>query len=315
MSANQICAYCQEEFSNLASFHKHVTKHNIKVWEYYHRYFPRRDPITQELLPFVNRDQYFEQQFISRETEIEWLRRAPRAESKEYLTDWILRRKEKKNLHFTPSQVELVSLGLSTEIFQQFCGDYYQFAAGLGFTNRFPQLPDKFPFDPSLIRAGHKLLIDTREQKLLSFDIPTEIATLPFGDYCLNDPKTSDNTYIERKSIEDFVGTFGGAGRERFRREVEKAATAGAYLVVIVESSLFSCMNFKRRWKKEGTTTSVRPEFIFHTVRELMQDFQNLQFVFTYSRAAAALTTKRLLFSHGAPRRMDLQFAFDKTLL
>ena len=45
------------------------------------------------------------------------------------------------------------------------------------------------------------------------------------------------NTYIERKSITDFIGTMSG-GYERFKREVERAREQDAKLIVLVEESL-----------------------------------------------------------------------------
>ena len=68
------------------------------------------------------------------------------------------------------------------------------------------------------------VLIDTREQApLVINDFPTEIATLPVGDYGLKGFSDWNNPrfIVERKSPDDLVGSL-TQGRERFMRECWK---------------------------------------------------------------------------------------------
>lgn len=68
------------------------------------------------------------------------------------------------------------------------------------------------------------ILVDTREQRPLEFaEYPTEVATLPVGDYGLKGFSDWDNPQfiIERKSLNDLVGSL-TQGRERFMKECQK---------------------------------------------------------------------------------------------
>lgn len=86
------------------------------------------------------------------------------------------------------------------------------------------------------------IVIDTREQRPWSF--PAEAAdvrvgTLHTGDYAL----VGDDAFaIERKSLDDFLGTI-STGWERFLREIGRMEGAGFVArVVIVESDYESCL-------------------------------------------------------------------------
>lgn len=79
------------------------------------------------------------------------------------------------------------------------------------------------------------ITIDTREQHPWHFD-PTRIrvrrGTVRTGDYCV----TGDSGFaIERKSLDDFLGTI-GHGWQRFQREIFRAREAGFNLPIIVEA-------------------------------------------------------------------------------
>lgn len=83
-----------------------------------------------------------------------------------------------------------------------------------------------------------KIIIDTREQRPFAFlgqngDIETERGTLSLGDYSL--AGLTDRVAVERKSLADLVMCL-GKERERFQRELMRAAALEAFAVV-VESS------------------------------------------------------------------------------
>ena len=79
------------------------------------------------------------------------------------------------------------------------------------------------------------ILIDTREQAPLTFTAcPTELATLPVGDYGVKGFSHWDRPdfIVERKSLDDLCGSL-GKGRARFMREVNKMRQFGFRALVI----------------------------------------------------------------------------------
>ena len=77
-----------------------------------------------------------------------------------------------------------------------------------------------------------RIIIDTREQRPWRF--PPEAAfvrrgTLSAGDYALEE----DTAFaIERKSLDDFIGTV-STGWERFQRELERMGGYAARCVIV----------------------------------------------------------------------------------
>jgi ERCC4-type nuclease len=89
--------------------------------------------------------------------------------------------------------------------------------------------------------ARLRIIIDTREQAPWSFDsgsVDAEVGTLKTGDYAL----AGDLHFgIERKSLDDFLGTI-GKGWKRFERELDRMEAAGwVAKVVIVEGDYMTC--------------------------------------------------------------------------
>lgn len=80
------------------------------------------------------------------------------------------------------------------------------------------------------------VIIDSREQTPFSFQAEcytgttTATGTLDTGDYSL--AGLEDKIAIERKSLPDFVACL-GRERERFQRELQRAAALDAFAVVI----------------------------------------------------------------------------------
>lgn len=83
-----------------------------------------------------------------------------------------------------------------------------------------------------------KIIIDTREKAAFDFlsqngDIETERGTLALGDYSL--AGLTDRVAVERKSLADLVMCL-GTERERFQRELMRAAALEAFCVVVEAS-------------------------------------------------------------------------------
>ena len=77
-----------------------------------------------------------------------------------------------------------------------------------------------------------RIVIDTREQTPWAFDPGRAVAhygTLRTGDYAL---EGDDSFAIERKSMDDFLGTI-STGWERFRRELDRMDGWAAKVVIV----------------------------------------------------------------------------------
>lgn len=57
------------------------------------------------------------------------------------------------------------------------------------------------------------------------------------------------------------------------------------------------------------------PEFIFHNVRSLIQDYNNLQFLFVDGREEIKRTIEAILASKCFYKKVDLQLAYDLKIL
>jgi hypothetical protein len=84
-----------------------------------------------------------------------------------------------------------------------------------------------------------RIIVDSREQSPYSFqqerygDVVVEAGTLQTGDYSL--AGLTDRVAVERKSIDDLVGCL-CSERERFERELQRAAGLDAFAVVVEAS-------------------------------------------------------------------------------
>lgn len=82
-----------------------------------------------------------------------------------------------------------------------------------------------------------KILIDSREQKKLSFKCSNEISCLNFGDYSC---ELKDGYVIpivfERKNLSDLFGSL-SKGYNRFRKCFERSNEAGFKMVIAIEGT------------------------------------------------------------------------------
>lgn len=82
-----------------------------------------------------------------------------------------------------------------------------------------------------------KIIRDTREQAPFTFggyDCEVQAGTLTTGDYSL--AGLADRCAVERKSLDDLLGCLTGEGRERFQRELARAAGLECFAVVVEAS-------------------------------------------------------------------------------
>jgi hypothetical protein len=308
------CEACEKEFESERQLHGHLKAHDLRMASYYQKYFPRKDWYNGEIIKFKSKEYYFDNDFNSRGNMQRWLKSKPLTEAQEYCKSVIRKRIEKKKLKYTPSQVELRTImSPPLQYYQVVLGDYYKTCKELGLKNKFSSIVGTSNFNP-VIKKKIKIRTDSREQTPLSLDHPIEVKGLKFGDYTLDNPELCCHCYIERKSIRDFVGTFSG-GFERFKKEAQRAEDSGAYLIVLIERKLNECMIFNKL-PYVSRKVKVTPEFLFRNVRDLIQEFPEVQFLFVDGRREASRVTKKILFdTNCSSRDFDLQLAYDLKIL
>jgi ERCC4-type nuclease len=303
------CLICGKDFQSQAGLHRHLTTTHAMIHaEYYHRFFPRYDKLTGALIIYENARQYFETDFNTKSGMRTWIQKASPEEARKYFESILLARKARKQLVYTPCQVELRSLFWPGILYLNgLFGNYYQRTKELGFTNRYSQLGFSGIWND--FSKNHTVLVDTREQMPLEFrNIRTINSALNFGDYQLNDDKFTHKCCIERKSVGDFLGTL-IIQPERFERELERAREAGYYMVVVVEGTIEEVREFNL--KMSFAHINVPLEYALSRMRMLCQTQNFLQFLFVKNREESSEAILRLFQSNGQYRKLDIQYAYD----
>lgn len=311
------CLICKESFNLDKELHMHLRSHSIRMAEYYQKYFPRKDMHDGEIIKFKNKEYYFSRDFNTKTNLKSWLKKQSEEKKKEYCSSLIEKRiKEKKILH-APTQVELRTImSPPVQYYNDLFGSYNNFCLSLGLKERFPTYPtgDKASFLPKRILDKQvRIAVDTREQKPIKFSCPTQVRKLDYGDYTLEDEELCCSCHIERKSVKDLIGTMSG-GLERFKREIERASENEAYIVVVVERPLAECLHFDRLPyvpKKIKAT----PDFIFKNIRDLIQSYSQVQFLFVGGREELERVSKKILLCGCLYIDTDLQLAYDLKVL
>lgn len=309
------CKVCGQEFETERKLHSHLKKHDLRVAAYYQKYYPRYDLYDGKIIKFKSKDYYFNTEFNTRTNQLKWLDSLPKEEAESYLKKLLIDRKEKKNLIYSPCQVELRSTPIPSIIsYEKKIGNYYKFCESIGFQNKYESI-DNIAVGSSLSKDKDvKVYVDTREQLPLKFNIPTESKGLKFGDYALSDKSLTCNCYIERKSLADFISTISVQNYERFCREIERAAENEANLIIVVEESLTNALSFPFL-PHISKKIRVTPEFIFHQVRDMIQKYDHIQFLFVKGRKESVRVIEKIFFSDCIYKKIDLQLAYDKKIL
>lgn len=134
-----------------------------------------------------------------------------------------------------------------------------------------------------------EITIDTREQTPWHF--PEEFAsvtvgTLPTGDYAL---RGDGGFAIERKSLDDFVGTI-SSGWERFQREIERMNGWPAKVIIVEADFEHVC------WRKGDygelvppghNHFKIEPQFVLKRIAELTMRGVSVLFAGDVSGAVA----------------------------
>jgi len=299
-----ICELCSKPFETDALFHKHLKTHKMAQTVYYQKYNPRFDRYDGTIIKYKNKEYYFTTEFNSKDNLKQWLIMATPQARKQYVVDFLAARKIKKGLVFAPSQVELRTLMVpGIKYINENLGGYDKLCKELGLKIRFTQ----DSLDESKFKDVSKkvIFIDSREQTPLEFDNITRTSGMNFGDYRI----AHSNIYIERKSLGDAWGTLTG-GFERFEREIIRAKEAGAYLVIVVESPFNSIEKYPLQKKVFGKI-KMPVEFVYYSIRELMQKYEHIQFLFTKDRNEASRIIQKIFSADEQVRNVDLQYLLD----
>jgi hypothetical protein len=301
---NIICKVCDRKFDNDSGLHKHLKTHKMTQAEYYQKFYPRRDRSNGSLIKYKNKEFYFSAEFNSKNNLKAWLDSVAPITGEIYTKNFLLKRKEKKGLVYAPTQIELRTLMVpGIKYINEKFGDYNQFCEKLGFKVRFP----KKELDQKDFKDISKKVIfaDSREQNPLDFDNTTRTKGMSFGDYRM----ANSNIYIERKSLGDAWGTLSG-GIERFEREIIRAKEAGAYLIILVESSFDSLEKFPTQRQVYGKI-KIPIEFIHHNIRDLLQKHECIQFLFVRNRDEASRIIQKIFSADEQVKQVDLQYLYD----
>lgn len=140
------------------------------------------------------------------------------------------------------------------------------------------------------------IIIDTREQRPWTFPewAAVRVGTLKQGDYAL---EGDDRFAIERKSLDDFIGTI-FSGWERFKRELERMTRADfAAKVIIVEADFhqlcFSVAENGELLAPEHRHYNVSPQAVASRIAELA--FMGVTCLFCRDAGHAAMQAYYLL--------------------
>jgi len=304
------CVECNKEFDDDAGLHRHLRVHKLLKEEYYQKYFPRYDLLTNEPLEFKSKEYYFGNMFSNRGNCITYIKNLPSNERLNFLFTLFGERKKNKGLVFLPSQVELRSSILPSVSFLNKIGyDYSLIAEKL-------DLIKKYDYNVKSLAYNNEpldIIQDTREQKPLRFSSSTRVIVsgLDFSDYTCK--SHFNNIFIERKSLVDFVATFSNQ-IERFEREMHRAQSINATVFVLVENMIGDALAFDRI-SYIGQRTRITPDYVFHNVKQLIQKYPNLQFGFCDNRTKMAETIEKIYNAKERMTKYDIQYLIDSSVL
>lgn len=303
-----ICLFCKKEFSSLKGIHSHIkSEHKCAQADYYQLHYPRYDIGDNSAIYYKDYDQYFSTDFNSRDSLVAWASDLNSKEKvdnvKNYCIKKLVERKNLKSLKFFPSHVELKSLlipsifGLS-KIWNGNLNDIFDK------TLLIPRF--SYNYNLSFDQSDYDVYIDTREQSPLNF-YKYKMLKLSVGDYTPSAPLFCE-LFVERKSLNDLAGTL-TSGYERFRREIDRAVSLDSYLVVVVESSFSDVMGYS---PSISFSKKVNGAFLMHRIRELMQRYDNIQFLFCGTRGMSRDCIDKIFRLKDSAKFLDLEYLKDK---
>lgn len=301
------CQVCSAETGNFSALHRHIKKeHGLMPRDYYPLFFPRFDLFDNEPIDFKDIKQYASTSFNNKYNFLKWI--APGGkEVQDYSINILKERALEKGTNLIPANVELKSL------FAPNLNDYITLFNGVeGFKSVLEESGLKLklePVKPEFKTGPMKVFVDTREQNPLSWQ-SSEVKKLIVGDYCPSEEFFS-GVFAERKSLYDLAGTL-TSGLDRFKREIERAAELGLYLVVVTESSFIDAFDYS---PKNSFSQRIGGAYLFNKIRLLMKDYNNIQFVFAPNRFRSVEIIESVFRMKDAARTTDLEWCKDRNLI
>lgn len=290
-------------FKTEKEFKKFLRDNKLLIKDYFEKFEPRYDLLTNVQLEFKDRKTYFNIDFSDKRHMAKWLGDQYKDVQRDYILNKLKVKSKEKEWKFAPSQVECRSIKEIPALnVINYCEDD-KIWQELGLTRRYQYKSFKGQFcgiEDSI------LAIDSREQKPLEFNTQTLKSKLDFGDYCFINEPYFCNVFIERKSIQDLWGTI-SKGYDRFQREIERAKKQNGYLVVVVDYAFSKAQSYNHN-KKHSLATA---KFIFHRIRELMQGYDNVQFVFSGGRKKSVELFEKIGILGENVKTIDLQYCLD----
>jgi hypothetical protein len=161
------CLECDETFDSERSLHAHIKKHGLFLHDYFVRHFQRKNLLTGELLPFKDKDSYFETDFNNIGELYKWCETANGQIVKNYILEKLAERINKKKLKFAPNEIELYTNCLpSIDHYKNFYKSYTYACNEIGVS---PLFTEKLPndFQNKSFLENMTIITDTREQEPL----------------------------------------------------------------------------------------------------------------------------------------------------
>ena len=297
------CKVCNSSFDTERSLHAHLKKHKVSINEYYLAHYPRKNLLTGTLLPFKDRESYFDNDFENREQLLRWCEIESDEKVKPYIKKLLEKRIKEKDLDFAPCHLELETHNLpSIALYKKHFGSYSNVCSEIGVIPMFAKsLPKEFTSDFS----DATIFVDTREQQPLSFNNQKDVK-LDFGDYTAGGSFYT-KTFVDRKSEGDFKSTLVGENLDRFRRELTRCVEMDCYLYVVIESSLSKIENNNPFGAHKSNL-----KFLYHNMRLLQHEFVgHCQFVFSGGRKNSQILIPKLLCLGEKLWNTDIQYFID----
>lgn len=299
------CLECEQEFDSERSLHAHIKKHEIYLHDYFVKHFSRRNLLTNELLPFKNKESYFDYDFDNIDQLYKWCSMGNPQTVKNYILDKLATRVKNRNLSFAPNEVELYTSMLpSIAIYKKFYRSYTFACQEIGAAPMFnAKIPDAFWKDDSIKELT--ILTDTREQEPLFFNNQI-VRKLDVGDYAIQDH--FDYTFVDRKSEGDFKSTLSKDNFLRFKRELDRCRAMDCYLFIVIESDLKKLDDLNKR-----SAHKANMKYIYHNMRLLQHEYRDCcQFVFSGNRRNSEDLIPRILFHGKKIWNVDLQYFINE---
>lgn len=300
------CKECGENFKSQRSLHTHIKKHELTLGEYYVKNYPRYNLLNGNLLPFKNKEDYFNNDFTNRKQLNEWCLKESPEKVKPYIIRKLRERIEEKDYANAPFHLELENRMLpSIDIYKKFF-ESYTYACKEAESK--PIFKKNIPKNFFNEIEDFVIFVDSREQKPLNFP-KMEKVKLDFGDYTLG-KEEFNNCFIERKSAMDFASTF-GQQIDRFEKEMQRAEELGSYIFILVEKTI---PQIKKEifFKKQNTK---KIEWILSNMFYIQHKyFRNCQFVFLPSRQRCEEIAPNLLYWGPLVKNVDLQYFIEQRI-